>query len=271
MPVSVMEIITEVKPESNRRYRVTHSSGRSLRLNRVSQESSSSSQYVYKDFSGSSHRLVLNAVRAMPPRLRICDVGCGDGYLSRELRSQAHYVVGLDSRPPTPGHEAWDRFYESDLAAHPTRSLEGEPPFDLILMADILEHLPEPEATLRDFLRTLKPGGRLIISVPNVANLYVRLHLLTGRFEYQDRGILDRGHLRFFTQATFLRMLAACGLQVEHFWGSVIPWPLIWPRFFARNRFDWINRLLYVLTQAWINLLAYQFVAQVKLGNSESF
>ncbi len=84
--------------------------------------------------------------------------------------------------------------------------------FDYILLADVLEHLKDPGGLLRRVVPCLNDGGEIIISIPNVAHLFVRLRLMLGHFEYQDRGILDRTHLRFFTLASMRRMIddASC-------------------------------------------------------------
>ena len=74
--------------------------------------------------------------------------------------------------------------------------------FTRIVMLDVLEHLADPERVLREAAEVLEPRGRIVVSLPNVANLSVRIGLLFGRFRYGDRGILDRGHLRFYTRRT---------------------------------------------------------------------
>ncbi len=88
---------------------------------------------------------------------------------------------------------------------------------------DVLEHLPDPERALAAARRLLRPGGRLFVSVPNVANLTVRLSLLFGRFEYGDRGIMDRTHLRFFTRKSALRMVRGAGFEVLRKEMTVMP------------------------------------------------
>jgi SAM-dependent methyltransferase len=100
----------------------------------------------------------------------------------------------------------------------------------VVLSGDTLEHMNDPEGLLRRVHEALAPGGLLLISVPNVANVYVRLNLLFGRFPYADRGILDRTHRFFFTRASLRRMLEAHGFDVERGAVSSIPLPLAFPR-----------------------------------------
>jgi 2-polyprenyl-3-methyl-5-hydroxy-6-metoxy-1,4-benzoquinol methylase len=87
--------------------------------------------------------------------------------------------------------------------------------YDLILLLDVLEHLPNPSATLKTLSKMLSPGGHAIVSVPNVAHLSVSLPLLLRRqFRYQDAGILDRTHLQFFVEDTAVELLNQANLIV---------------------------------------------------------
>ena len=80
--------------------------------------------------------------------------------------------------------------------------------YDLILLLDVLEHLPDSTLTLKELAKLLIPGGHVIVSVPNIAHLSVSLPLLLRRrFYYHDAGILDRTHLRFFVEATAIKLL----------------------------------------------------------------
>jgi 2-polyprenyl-3-methyl-5-hydroxy-6-metoxy-1,4-benzoquinol methylase len=87
--------------------------------------------------------------------------------------------------------------------------------YDLILLLDVLEHLPDSTATLRKLSKLLEPGGQVIVSVPNIAHLSVSVPLLLKRrFNYQDSGILDRTHLRFFVEDTAVKLLNDANLIV---------------------------------------------------------
>ena len=90
----------------------------------------------------------------------------------------------------------------------------GHHDFDVILFGDVLEHTRRPEAVLREAQSLLKQQGRVIVSVPNVANLRVRLGLLRGRFEYEESGILDRTHMRFFTQDSARELIRTAGYRI---------------------------------------------------------
>ncbi len=90
----------------------------------------------------------------------------------------------------------------------------GDDRFDVIVAADVLEHLRDPLRALvrlRDFL---KPDGYFVISIPNVAHGSVRLALLAGHFDYSEIGLLDSTHLRFFTRETFERLLDEAELGI---------------------------------------------------------
>jgi 2-polyprenyl-3-methyl-5-hydroxy-6-metoxy-1,4-benzoquinol methylase len=87
--------------------------------------------------------------------------------------------------------------------------------FDLILALDILEHLTEPEPVLKDLVSRLTDTGQIVVSLPNVSHLSVIAGLALKReFEYSDAGILDRTHLRFFTEKSALRLMRQSGLTV---------------------------------------------------------
>ena len=78
----------------------------------------------------------------------------------------------------------------------------------------MLEHLTAPDKILKHLVDLQEPGTRLFISVPNVANIWVRVNLLFGKFDYTENGILDRTHLRFFTKITFLELIRSSGLRL---------------------------------------------------------
>lgn len=153
--------------------------------------------------------------------LRLCgrpravvDVGGSSGYVSRRLAAAGSRVVVLDR-----DEAAVADAIGAGVEAHVVDLGRDDPPlgdaeFDLMLCMDILEHLSDPASALRRLRRLLRPDGRLIASVPNGANWTLRLSLLAGRWEYRERGLLDRTHLRNFTRSTFHRLMTDAGFVI---------------------------------------------------------
>jgi 2-polyprenyl-3-methyl-5-hydroxy-6-metoxy-1,4-benzoquinol methylase len=87
--------------------------------------------------------------------------------------------------------------------------------FDVVVFADVLEHLPNPASVLHLTRKVLNPGGLVIASIPNIAHWSIRWELLRGRFDYQPYGIMDATHLRWFTEKTVRSLFESCGYEVE--------------------------------------------------------
>ncbi len=147
---------------------------------------------------------------------RVLDVGCAAGRLGASIKyRQPAIVCGIELEPSAARHaeQVLDEVCSQDLDAGALDAIDG--PFDAIVAADVLEHLKDPWRVLAELSDKLRPGGVLVASLPNIANLGVLAALVSGRFDYQDAGILDRTHLRFFTKATAGEMLRSAGLEVE--------------------------------------------------------
>jgi len=157
-------------------------------------------------------------LEALPKGLDVLDVGCGSGVHGAELkRIHEHRVTGVDISEESI-RKASSRLaaaHVADITRPEDYPFASGPGFDVILFSDILEHIYDPAAVLRSHLKLLKPGGQVVVSLPNVAIWNVRLELLFGRFRYQDTGTLDRTHIRFFNRRSFRELLASCGLDVE--------------------------------------------------------
>ncbi len=140
--------------------------------------------------------------------------------------------------------------------------------FTRAILLDVLEHLKRPETILDECHEVLDRDGQLIISMPNIANITVRLSLLFGQFNYTERGILDKTHLRFFTRKTARKMVESRGYQILEEQMTVIPVELIC-KMPARNPLmKSLNLLLRILTRMAPSLFGYQimFVARTAMG-----
>jgi SAM-dependent methyltransferase len=108
---------------------------------------------------------------------------------------------------------AYEFVSEVDLD-DPTSSLP-EGPFDVLLCADVLEHLRDPHEALVRLRSLIAPTGRLILSLPNVAHFTIRAQLLIGRFRYTERGILDETHLHLYTYQSARALVRGAGLRID--------------------------------------------------------
>lgn len=151
-----------------------------------------------------------------PRGLRVLDLGCGGGHNGALLkRAGAREVVGveLDAGAAAQARKRLHAVVQGDLA-HLDLALLGDEPFDAILASDVLEHLAEPEAVLARALTRLRPGGAVVVSLPNVAHVAVFANLLMKRWPRRSSGIFDRTHLRFFAKRDMVGLLEGAGLRV---------------------------------------------------------
>lgn len=219
----------------------------------------SESPYRFKDDRHSSHAHILRALGEGRGR-RALDVGAASGFLTRRLAEQGWRVTSLERDPALAAQVegAAERVILADLDAG---APEVGGPFEAIVYGDVLEHLADPLAALVGLNRALAHDATVVVSVPNVAHLWVRLNLLAGRWDYQDRGILDRTHLRFFTRRTLGDLLARAGLVVADLAATPVPLQLVVPERLHGRWLDAVHGASAALARGWPGGLAYQFVA----------
>ncbi len=172
----------------------------------------SSSYYQFEDINNAIIRLFRDAQQREAGS--VLDLGCGRARLGLEVERLGYTVTGIDNSPVacatarTRISEVIELDFTKLTAVADTLK---ERKFDWIMAADVLEHTPDPKTTLPFYRRYLKPDGRLIVSLPNVAVWDNRLRLLFGRFDYRDSGVMDRTHLRFFTFRTARELVSEAG------------------------------------------------------------
>ena len=215
--------------------------------------------YTFKDFEGSSHRILIDLIRRYTGRDgTLLDLGAAGGELGAAVRERFERTIGFEYNVERAGdlRRHFDQVVIADLEtvrALPVRDVRA------VVLADVLEHLRD-SSILLTVRRSLGADGRLFLSVPNIANITVRLGLLFGVFEYRDRGILDATHLRFFTMRTIKREVEAAGLRIVAIRGSSIPIRLIIGRFTPEFLLRIGERLLTLITRVWRSLFAYQII-----------
>lgn len=140
---------------------------------------------------------------------RVLEFGCNAGETSLALKSNGCRVTGVEINEGAArmAESACDEVIIGDIEKDDVwQKFKGE--FDVIIFADILEHLLNPENVLQKSKKYLKNDGFVIISLPNVANWRVRFSLLLGKFNYTSTGILDDTHLRFYTLDSAKKFIA---------------------------------------------------------------
>lgn len=164
----------------------------------------------------------------------VLDVGCGAGAVGAAIKRGGRKVVGIEQHPAASAQaakvlDAVNPVDLNDSVALRAFVAEYEDQFDCVVAADVLEHLYDPWHVLSELVRTLRDGGSVVISLPNVRVLSVLVPLVfRGRFEYRDRGVLDRTHLRFFTRASAQRMVEDAGLRLVTVDRADTPWRRGW-------------------------------------------
>jgi len=147
---------------------------------------------------------------------RILELGCADGFISQYLVQHGCSVtaVEIDSEAADRAKKWCDQVFICDLNDGAWIKMVGKG-FDTVLCGDVLEHLTDPWTVLRQISSVVNQDGRVVISLPNVANIRVRLGLLAGKFDYEQHGILDVTHLRFFTPSTARELIEQAGYRIS--------------------------------------------------------
>lgn len=203
-----------------------------------------SSLYVEKAggyFTGARHDMLAKLNTSADSS--ILEIGCGDGAtgVAALTMGKATVYVGIELMP-TVAEQA--RAHLSEVIVGNVEHMDLAPlhaRFDALILSEVLEHLTDPWATLSRLALCLKPGGMVIASSPNVAHWRLILNLILGRFEYQDAGVMDRTHLRWFTPTSYAELLRGAGFS------NVTFVPLRTPGLLARTAHAFtLNRFAYL-------------------------
>ena len=169
----------------------------------------------------SSHTFAIDAVR---PGAKVLDIGCGQGYVAKELATKAAEVTGIDqyvpSEPPAPNVQL--KRWDLDVSEFPVEVSQ----FDQIFMLDVIEHLHDPEVFM-ELLREASGRKRpeIVLTTANIGFFITRFMLFLGHFNYGRKGILDRTHTRLFTFNSLKELFAQTGYKVLEVKGVPAPFP----------------------------------------------
>lgn len=221
-------------------------------------------QHVYLRTFDGQRRNSLSVLAGLVPRdASILDVGTGSGALGRYLSENKSCIVdGLTHNRDEAAMAAphYRRLNVGDLETQDLAELCAGTRYDIVIFADVLEHLRQPHIPLRAAGALLADGGKVLLSVPNVAYLGLLGELLTGEFRYRDEGLLDRTHLRFFTRRSLLDFLSDNGYQVTRLETVCVDLPQSEFRLSCRELTPAVTRWLAALPDA----LTYQFIVEAQ-------
>lgn len=167
----------------------------------------------------------------IPPAARaFLEIGCGAGSFGSLLRRKIpdSHVTGVEIHQ-TSAQKARERIdVVIELAIEEAIEKIPDQSIDCVVCNDVLEHLMDPWEVLRRLRRVLRPHGTVVSSIPNVRHFPVfKKYFLGGDWKYEEMGVLDRTHLRFFTRMSIARMFEECGYAVsrnEGIFGEPLPW-----------------------------------------------
>ena len=172
---------------------------------------------------GKLHRLNIDrlTISLIPEGSKVLEIGCATGfmgeYLIKEKRCEV-YGVEMGGDEAREARKKLTDVIIGDIENKETiKKIKTLGKFDVILASALIEHLKDPWRALTSWKTFLKKNGLLIISTSNIAHWSVRQQILKGNFNYQEYGILDNTHLRFFTTKSFRKLVNDCGYRLEYF------------------------------------------------------
>lgn len=161
------------------------------------------------------------ASRFIKPNSKILDIGCACGDFGSYIKSKDNFdVYGLEydhvSIEIARNKHVYEKIEQCDLNFFDDRIFsEHLNSFDYVCLLDVIEHTWDPEKTINYALSFIKPGGHLIISLPNIGHSSIKSKLLNNDFSYTATGILDETHIRFFTYKTIASLMSKINLSIE--------------------------------------------------------
>ena len=148
--------------------------------------------------------------------LTILDVGCGSGVLAKKLSSMGHQIDGItisQNEYDVAKHFLVKTYIHNLENGLPAEMIYSQ--YDYVICSHVLEHIVYPDKLLKDIYRVLKPGGFLIVALPNIMHYKSRLKLMIGDFVYEDAGIWDNTHVKWYTFNSAKKLLNDYGFFIE--------------------------------------------------------
>jgi len=162
--------------------------------------------------------LVLKVIKDKKEVKNILDVGCGFGLLSKELKKTYPKLDLYGIENAKEASQSSQKFlkllqYNIEDMTLIKRKLKSQK-FDIIIFSDVLEHLYDPVGVIKSYQSLLKHDGTIVVSVPNIANIFSRIALLFGYFNYSETGVMDKTHIRFFNRKNLKQLAKESDLKI---------------------------------------------------------
>lgn len=209
-------------------------------------------------------------IRLVGKNKDVLEFGCGPGHMSKVLvEEMGCRVTGIeiDKLAAKVARRYCRKVYCLDLNEANLAKIFRRRRFDVLLFADILEHLKKPERILKQAPGLLKKDGYIVASVPNIGYCGVVAELLSGRFQYRGTGILDETHLRFFTRESLVLMFKKLEFEIEIFDTYELP--------LKYSEFEGVLERLPEEIRDFIiktpDSMAYQYIIKVKVIFKDGF
>lgn len=219
--------------------------------------------YQLKKDPWSSHSKIVQWINAQNEFQEVVEVGSATGIIGKQIINRKFCLKGIEI------NEDWaneaKKFYD-EIIVSSVENVSGSffENADCVIFGDVLEHLAHPLTVLKKVVDSSPKKSYFIISVPNVANIWIRVQLLFGRFDYTEKGILDKTHLRFFTHKSLLDLISKSDLFVHEIQYTPIPMNLIHP-FFEKIKFGrYLHARIAGITNLFPKVFSYQMIVYCK-------
>lgn len=159
----------------------------------------------------------------------ITEVGCMRGTLARkfkELNKSCHWIgIDIDPENVIESEKVCDIAILADIEAYDQSNLKIMRQSDIWVFGDVLEHLKNPWKTLEKIKINLTDNGRVVACIPNSQNWNFQARINSGMMHYQDNGLFDKTHLRFFSRLTMIELFQSVGYEIENIYSRVFNFP----------------------------------------------
>lgn len=220
--------------------------------------------YTRKLSPYSSHEQI---IKLLDKPGKALDMGAGEGLLTEGLARKGIQSTGVDSAAPETMAGKFHAYIQCNLESPEALHFGRE--FDYVILADVVEHIRNAETLLKHVRCFLKPNGKVIISVPNIAIWFYRLSLLCGRFNYGDKGILDKTHTRLYTLDSIRQLVEGAGYVVKKEAFTGLPFEVVFESIGRSKLLQMIDALYFLCVKVWPRMFAYQIVLEAQIAGLE--